>query len=88
MSHSTEAHAGSMGMSGQEVAGLLRGGQRWPVYHRLRELGIPCRCEPHQALEIEVEHPLAALLVWSVVTQVMAPRSEQVAWLERCWQLG
>ncbi len=73
-------------MQSSEPETLLRSGQRWPIYHRLQELGIPCRCQLHQALEIDVEHPLAALLVWSVVTQVIAPRSEQVAWLERCWQ--
>jgi hypothetical protein len=77
-----------MRIPAQELEGLWCGGQRWPIYRRLQELGISCRCAPHQALEIDVESPLAALLVWSVVTQVVAPRSEQVAWLERCWQLG
>ncbi|APB33037.1 hypothetical protein GlitD10_0723 [Gloeomargarita lithophora Alchichica-D10] len=75
-----------MGTPGQDVEALGLSGQRWPVYHRLQELGIPCRCEPHQPLEIDVEHPLAGLLVWSVVAQVMGTRWQQVAWLERCWQ--
>ncbi|MCS7030987.1 MAG: hypothetical protein NZL92_05605 [Gloeomargarita sp. SKYG116] len=65
----------------------LLGGQRWAIYHRLRELEIPCRCIAYGPLEMEVTTPLAALLVWSVVRQMTASRGEQVAWLERCWQL-
>ncbi len=63
-------------------------GQRWPIYHRLRELGVPCHCQPHQPLEIQVECPLHALLVWSVVTRMTATRVQQVAWLERCWKMN
>ncbi|MEN9208434.1 MAG: hypothetical protein Q6L50_10545 [Gloeomargarita sp. GMQP_bins_120] len=60
--------------------------QRWLIYRRLQELGVPCRCGAYGPLEIEVDTPQAALLVWSVVRQVTSTRAAQAAWLERCWQ--
>ncbi|MEN9214068.1 MAG: hypothetical protein Q6K12_02410 [Gloeomargarita sp. DG_1_6_bins_138] len=75
-----------MGLSEREGKFVCLGSQRWPIYHRLQELEIPCRCEPHRPLEIEMTHPRDVLLVWSVVHQVMGTRAQHVAWLERCWQ--
>ena len=78
-----------MGIAATDVAASsVLAGQRWPIYHRLQELGVPCQCQPHQPLQIQVECPLHVLLVWSVVTQVTAPRTQQIAWLERCWEMG
>ncbi|MCS6782518.1 MAG: hypothetical protein RMI89_03620 [Gloeomargarita sp. SKYBB_i_bin120] len=61
--------------------------ERWAVYHRLQELGIPCRCVAYGPLEIQVETPQAAVLVWSVVRRMRGSRWQQVDWLERCWRL-
>lgn len=77
-----------MNLPGQNRETVCLSGQRWPIYHRLRELGVVCHCEPHQPLAVEVDHPLEALLVWSVVNQITGTRSQHVAWLERCWQAG
>lgn len=61
--------------------------QRWQIYHRLRELEIPCRCAAHQPLTVEVNSTIAAFQLWSVVKQVSTSRLELADWLERCWQL-
>ncbi len=59
---------------------------RWRVYHRLQELKIPCWCLPDGSLHVEVQTGVGALLLRSVVQQVVAPRQEMVSWLERCWE--
>ncbi|BCX12704.1 MAG: hypothetical protein KatS3mg067_1642 [Thermosynechococcus sp.] len=59
---------------------------RWPIYQRLTELEVPCECLPYQPLTVEVNSPLVALQVWSVVRQFSASRDTLVDWLEQCWQ--
>ncbi|URR35574.1 hypothetical protein NBE99_00055 [Thermosynechococcus sp. HN-54] len=59
---------------------------RWPIYQRLTELEVPCEYLPYQPLTVEVNSPLAALQVWSVVRQMSAARDTLVDWLEQCWQ--
>ncbi|QEP99922.1 hypothetical protein RHP47_00055 [Thermosynechococcus sp. QKsg1] len=59
---------------------------RWPIYQRLIDLEVPCDYAPYQPLRVEVNSPLAALQVWSVVRQVSAPRETLINWLEHCWQ--
>ncbi len=66
------------------------GGQpcdRWPIYFRLQELGIPCRCHSHGPLEAAIATPLQALQVWSVVHRHCTPRPALATWLEGCWAL-
>jgi hypothetical protein len=66
----------------------IDGGDRWQVYHRLKDLEIPCQCRAHKALKVFVTTPTEALLVWSVVRQVSQPKGAQVAWLKHCWHLA
>lgn len=60
---------------------------RWQVYQRLQALGIPCCCTENGCLRAEVNSPLAALQVWSVLRQLTASRQELAAVLNQCWQL-
>ncbi|MGA7936094.1 MAG: Asr1405/Asl0597 family protein [Kovacikia sp.] len=59
---------------------------RWQAYQRFQELEIPCHCSAEGYLKVEVNTPLAALQVKSVVQQLTASRAELTDWLERCWQ--
>lgn len=58
---------------------------RWQAYHRLQTLDINCSCAMEQPLKVEVNSPLAAIQLWSVVRQITASRSELVLWLDNCW---
>lgn len=58
----------------------------WEVYRRLQDLSIPCQCGVHQPLTVTAATPLALAQVWSVVKTQTAPRADQVAHLNRCWQ--
>jgi hypothetical protein len=60
---------------------------RWLAHHRLQELEIPSTCLTDGRLEVEVEHPIAAVQLWSVARHITAPRQQLVYWLERCWLL-
>ncbi|HAZ47122.1 MAG TPA: hypothetical protein DDW76_27375 [Cyanobacteria bacterium UBA11369] len=60
-------------------------GDRWQVYQRLQELGIPCWCSSDGYLQAEINTPTAALQVWSVVQQLTAKRCEMTFLLHRCW---
>jgi hypothetical protein len=60
---------------------------RWLVYYRLQELGIPCECGTNQPLRYQVDDVKSAIQVWSVVKQLTLPRRELASWLEHCWQL-
>lgn len=59
---------------------------RWQVYHRLKELDIPCKCASYQPLNVQVDSVLTAVQLWSVVRQVTAPRWVLVQLLENCWR--
>jgi hypothetical protein len=58
---------------------------RWFIYHRLRELMIPCWCPDDGSLRVEIQDSATALLVRSVIQQCIAPRRELVTWLKQCW---
>ncbi|WP_299485628.1 Asr1405/Asl0597 family protein [Acaryochloris sp. IP29b_bin.137] len=60
-------------------------GDRWSVKHRLQELKIPCACPSDGTLRVKVHHPLALVLVHSVVRRFTLSRQVGVDWLERCW---
>jgi hypothetical protein len=60
---------------------------RWLIYHRLQELKIPCWCLEDGSLCVEINTSTNALLVRSVVQQIVASRQELVTWLERCWKV-
>lgn len=60
-------------------------GDRWQVYQRLQDLGIPCYCSSDGCLQAEINTPTAALQLWSVVRQLTAKRCELTLWLHRCW---
>ncbi|BAZ07868.1 Asr1405/Asl0597 family protein [Calothrix sp. NIES-3974] len=64
----------------------LRFTYRWPIFQRLQELSIPCSCLADGTLEVQVETPLTALQVRSVVMQYTASRHQLITWLEFCWQ--
>ncbi|NJK49544.1 hypothetical protein HC931_16545 [Candidatus Gracilibacteria bacterium] len=60
---------------------------RWHIYHRLQELTIPCWCLEDGSLRVEVNDSIAAILVRSVVHQIVASRPDLLKWLESCWQI-
>lgn len=60
---------------------------RWQVYRRLQELGIPCRCAPNQPLSAQINDVGTAIQLWSIVRQLTVPRRDLVSWLEECWQI-
>ncbi|KPQ33492.1 MAG: hypothetical protein HLUCCA11_18370 [Phormidesmis priestleyi Ana] len=59
---------------------------RWSINFRLKELNIPCTCPADGTLRVDVNHPIALLLVNSVVRRFTGPREDSVDWLERCWE--
>jgi hypothetical protein len=61
--------------------------ERWLIYQRLQELGIPCSCSYCQPLKVKVNSPIAAIQLWGVFRQVSASRSALVNHLEKCWQI-
>ncbi len=61
-------------------------GDRWSIHRRLQELNIPANCPSDGTLRVDVNYPLALLLVRSVILKFSLPRQESVDWLERCWQ--
>ncbi|NJL02550.1 MAG: hypothetical protein HC838_00255 [Spirulinaceae cyanobacterium RM2_2_10] len=63
-------------------------GDRWRIRHRLNELAIPVACPSDGSLRVEIDCPLALILVRSTVQQFAASRGELVQWLERCWQVA
>ncbi|MGQ4646564.1 Asr1405/Asl0597 family protein [Lyngbya aestuarii] len=58
---------------------------RWQIYRRLQELGIPCRCKTNEPLIVEINNVTCAVQLWSVARELMVPRPELLSWLERCW---
>lgn len=65
----------------------VNGTERWSVFQRLRELEIPCWCEPNQPLRVYLSDTHATVQFWSVSRQLNAKRQELVQWLEQCWQI-
>ncbi|MEA5470759.1 Asr1405/Asl0597 family protein [Spirulina sp. 06S082] len=59
---------------------------RWSIYHRLQELGIPCNCAIAQPLEARIDSPTAALQLWSIAHRYRASQNELRDFLEDCWQ--
>ena len=57
------------------------------LYQRLQTLEISCWRLDDGSLWVEVNHAIEAVLVRSVVQQIMTERRELVGWLERCWRL-
>ncbi len=61
---------------------------RWQIYQRLQELGIPCGYLADGKLWVEVQNLTTDLQLNSVLRQFMATRHELVFWLNRCWQIS
>lgn len=76
----------SINPTDSQVVAVARG-DRWQVYRRLQALEIPCCCNGNGSLEVEINSPLAAIQLRSVIKHLTAPRSELVAELNRCWEL-
>jgi hypothetical protein len=70
--------------SNQAIA--INGTERWDIYHRLRELDIPCQCSTHKLLSVEVSSPNDLIQVWSVVKQITSSRENLVQLLRNCWE--
>ncbi|MGQ9865429.1 MAG: Asr1405/Asl0597 family protein [Pseudanabaenaceae cyanobacterium] len=62
-------------------------GDRWAVWRRLQELGIPCTCRADRPLLVTVASPLAAWQVWHVVRMQGEPAPLR-DWLERCYKVA
>ncbi|MBW4666420.1 MAG: hypothetical protein KME60_02975 [Cyanomargarita calcarea GSE-NOS-MK-12-04C] len=58
---------------------------RWQVYLRLQELGIPSWCESNQPLTVEIVSVVAAIQLWSVIRQFTVSRQEMIWTLKQCW---
>lgn len=61
-------------------------GDRWVVYHRLRELQIPCSCATNEPLQVQLSSPTAMIQLWSVTKQYSSSRCELIQWLKDCWR--
>ncbi|MDX2273565.1 MAG: hypothetical protein NW237_16665 [Cyanobacteriota bacterium] len=59
--------------------------ERWGIWRRLQELGIPACCTEDGQLRVDVSDPITVLQVRSVVQQFHLSRSQLIGWLERCW---
>ncbi|NJN85225.1 MAG: hypothetical protein HC881_01445 [Leptolyngbyaceae cyanobacterium SL_7_1] len=73
----------SLSSFGQVVA--VSRSDRWQVYQRLQELGIPCGCSGDGHLRADISTPHLAIQLWSVVRQFTTPRQQLVDWLEQSW---
>jgi hypothetical protein len=60
--------------------------QRWLIYHRLLDLGIPCWCKAYHPLRVQIESPSAAIQCHQIIRRFTASKQELVDWLETCWQ--
>jgi hypothetical protein len=60
---------------------------RWDVYHRLRELSIPCWCATGQPLRVAVDDAATLIQVWAVLKSCTTSCAARRIWLERCWQV-
>lgn len=65
----------------------VNNGDRWQVYYRLQQLEIPCQCEPHQPLKVEINNVQAAIQLWSVLHHFQASRTKLIDLLNQCWQM-
>ncbi len=66
----------------------IQGGDRWPIYSRLQELGIACRCAAYQPLYVQISHVGAAVQLWSVTQHTTRSNQDLRVWLEHCWHLS
>ena len=66
----------------------VRWSDRWQIYLRLRELGIPCWCAMDQPLRVQIDTAAALIQIWSVIRQVSTPRQVLVNWFEECWRVN
>lgn len=62
-------------------------GDRWQVYFRLQELGIPCQCKSYQPLLVDIQSAQSLIQVWNVVKRVSTPRPVLAQWLNQCLSL-
>jgi hypothetical protein len=60
---------------------------RWQAYQRLQELDIACACPVDGSLQVNLNTPLAAIQLWSVVKQLTTSRRDLSDWLKHCWSL-
>jgi hypothetical protein len=70
--------------SSQAIA--INGSERWDIYHRLQELGIPCKCTTCQLLSVEVSNPNELIQVWTVVKRMSSSRKNLIQLLNSCWE--
>ncbi len=61
---------------------------RWQVYYRLQELDICCDCLSDGSLQVEINSPVAALQLRSVVQHITESRQQLAERLEYCWKIS
>jgi len=61
--------------------------ERWDIYHRLRQLDIPCICATNKPLKVQLDHPNAIAQLCSVVKRSTASRSQLIDLLNDCWKI-
>ncbi|MGB3188496.1 MAG: Asr1405/Asl0597 family protein [Limnoraphis sp.] len=69
-----------------EVIEVNSWADRWQVYRRLQELGIPSSCEIEQPLRVQINNINQAVQLSSVLKQFSASRRDLLETLERCWK--
>ena len=60
---------------------------RWDVFRRLQTLEINCQCSTNEPLLADIDSPIAAIQIWSVVRQCSESRQDLIHWLNNCWQI-
>lgn len=62
-------------------------GDRWQMYFRLQELGIPCQCKSYQPLQVDIQSAQALVQIWSIAKRIATPRADLAQWLNQCLRL-
>jgi len=58
---------------------------RWVLHQRLQDLQIPSSCPSDGTLRVDIRTGIDILLIRSTVQRMIAPRTDLITWLERCW---
>ncbi|MGG6293443.1 Asr1405/Asl0597 family protein [Leptolyngbya sp. AN02str] len=69
----------------QHVVSINRS-DRWLVCYRLQDLGIACNCLPDGSFRAQIDSPVDAIQLWSVMQQLTGSRTAHLNWLARCWR--
>lgn len=69
--------------SSQQTISIARC-DRWEAIRRLQELDIVCHCLADGSCSAEVNTPLAAIQLWSVISHLTSSRQQKISFLDQC----